>query len=240
MLIVLVYHRVSRSRAKDLCQNLRFAATQRGGRVMMAHTSITKWLFAFSTSLFLLLSAPGCIATRGWVTEQLNPLGDRVSTVETRLGQADTKVENALDRLDNLRLERRLVLNLKEGANFGFDTAVLTGGARKAIDGFLNWWKDGNDAIFVVAGHTDSSGSEDYNHELGQRRANAVARYLVTHKGIDPLRVVSVSYGEHAPLADNASLEGRRKNRRIEVRVYKEVVQSASPKLQLDLGRMSN
>jgi outer membrane protein OmpA-like peptidoglycan-associated protein len=214
--------------------------TRMGGHEIMSYTSITRWLFVLSPSVLLFLSAPGCIATRGWVTEQLNPLGNRVSTVETRLGQADTKVDNALDRLDNLRLERRFVLNLKEGVNFGFDKAVLTAEARKAIDGFLSGLKDGNDATFVITGHTDSSGSEGDNQELGQKRANSVARYLITHKGIDPLRVMSVSYGERAPLVDNASLQGRRKNRRIEVRVYKEVIHSASPKLQLDLGGMSN
>lgn len=211
-----------------------------GGNKMVTYTHVKRWLFVLSPSLLLFLIAPGCIATRGWVTEQLDPLGNRVSAVETRVGQADTKLGTALDRLDNLRLEKRFVLNLKDGVNFGFDHTGLTPEARRALDGFLKSVENGNDSILVIAGHTDSVGSEDYNHELGQKRANNVARYLITYKRIDPLRVRAVSYGENAPMADNTSLDGRRKNRRIEVLVYKEIVNSASPKLQLDLGQNSN
>ena len=178
--------------------------------------------------ILLLLGVQGCLATRGWVTEQMAPLEGRVSNVETRLSQTDAKADQALDRLDHLRLERRFVLNLKEGANFPFNSDSLTPETRSQIDGFLSDLKETDDAIFLVAGHTDNVGSEAYNYELGQKRAASVARYLIAHKRLDPLRVTAVSYGKSAPIADNATREGRRKNRRIEILVYKEAITASS------------
>ena len=178
--------------------------------------------------ILLLLGVQGCLATRGWVTEQMAPLEGRVSNVETRLGQTEAKADQALDRLDHLRLERRFVLNLKEGANFPFNSDSLTPETRSQIDAFLSDLKETDDAIFLVAGHTDNLGSEAYNYELGQKRAASVARYLIAHKRLDPLRVTAVSYGKSAPIADNATREGRRKNRRIEILVYKEAITASS------------
>jgi outer membrane protein OmpA-like peptidoglycan-associated protein len=178
-------------------------------------------------SVPVVLGLQGCLATRGWVTEQMIPLSDRVSAVETRLGQTEAKADEALARLDNLRLEKRFVLDLKEGANFSMNSGALTADAKSQIDGFLSDLKETDDAIFLVAGHTDSMGPESYNYELGQKRAASVARYIMNHRGIDPLRVTTVSYGEDSPLAENTSAEGRRKNRRVEILVYKEAITSA-------------
>jgi peptidoglycan-associated lipoprotein len=207
----------------------------------------------------------GCLATRNWVKEQVDPVSGRVSQTENRLGQAegqigkldgrmgaaegkiesvegkltsldgkltavDGKAERALQTLGNLKFERRLVIDMKDGANFGFNSAVLPPQARKEIDGFLSDLKGdlagGENAVFLVTGHTDNAGSEDYNYELGRRRADTVSRYLVTQKKMDPLRVVTVSYGENAPATENNSRDGRAKNRRVEILVYREAINS--------------
>ncbi|HEX2230094.1 MAG TPA: OmpA family protein [Candidatus Binatia bacterium] len=207
----------------------------------------------------------GCLATRNWVREQVDPVTGRVSQTENRLNETegqigkldgrigaaegkigavenkvtgldrrltdvDGKAERALQTLGNLKFERRLVIDMKEGANFGFNSAVLPPQARKEIDGFLSDLKGdlagGENAVFLVAGHTDNAGPEDYNYELGRRRADTVSRYLVTQKKMDPLRVVTVSYGENAPVAENNSRDGRAKNRRVEILVYREAISS--------------
>ena len=69
-----------------------------------------------------------------------------------------------------------------------------------------------------VAGFTDSVGPEDENQALSERRAASVARYLA-ERGIEASRVVSVGFGEAEPVADNATPEGRSRNRRIEFSV---------------------
>jgi outer membrane protein OmpA-like peptidoglycan-associated protein len=186
------------------------------------------------------------VAPRDGVNEQISPLagrvsntegqldqvGNRLSGAEGRIGQIDAKAEKALSSLGNLRLERRFVLDLREGANFAFNSASLTDRAKKEIDAFFSDLKgdveEMHSAVFLVAGHTDSVGSEDYNYELGKKRAESVARYLIAQKKTDPIRVFAVSYGKSAPLADNASREGRSKNRRVEILVYREGISSAS------------
>lgn len=68
----------------------------------------------------------------------------------------------------------------------------------------------------VVEGHTDNVGNADYNLGLSKRRAEAVVNYLVANYGIDRSRLSAAGYGMSRPLADNASDEGRQKNRRVE------------------------
>lgn len=205
-----------------------------------------------------LLLAQGCIATRDWVKEQMDPVSNRVSQSESRLtqsenqigtmgnrisgvegklgqfegrlGQVDAKAEKALNAISNLRLERRFVIDLKEGANFAFGSSNLPNQAQKEIDGFLSDLKGdpsgAGNTVFVVAGHTDNVGTDDINYELGKRRADAVSRYLITQKKMDPLKVMSVSYGESAPLTENNNAQNRAKNRRVEILVYREGITS--------------
>jgi outer membrane protein OmpA-like peptidoglycan-associated protein len=205
-----------------------------------------------------LLLAQGCIATRDWVKEQMDPVSNRVSQSESRLtqsenqigtmgnrisgvegklgqfegrlGQVDAKADKALNAISNLRLERRFVIDLKEGANFAFGSSNLPNQAQKEIDGFLSDLKGdpsgAGNTVFVVAGHTDNVGTDDINYELGKRRADVVSRYLITQKKMDPLKVMSVSYGESAPLTENNNAQNRAKNRRVEILVYREGITS--------------
>jgi outer membrane protein OmpA-like peptidoglycan-associated protein len=163
------------------------------------------------------------------VEGKLGQFEGRLGQFEGRLGQVDAKTDKALNTLANLRLERRFVIDMKEGANFAFNSTALPAQAQKEIDGFLSDLKGdaaGADTIFLVAGHTDNVGAEDVNYELGKKRADAVSRYLITQKKMDPLKVVSVSYGESAPLQDNSTGQGRAKNRRVEILVYRDGITS--------------
>ncbi|MBI2962293.1 MAG: OmpA family protein [Deltaproteobacteria bacterium] len=180
------------------------------------------------------LALQGCVATRNWVREQLDVVNGRIDGTERRLGEVDGKADRALAGLQNLQLERKLVLDMKEGAVFSTASATLTRHAKTEIDRFLKELDEsaGGAAgaaaarVFVVAGHTDSTGPEDFNYELGQRRASRVAAYLVGEKGMEPLGVHVVSYGATKPLADNKTRNGRLRNRRIEILVYQERVAS--------------
>ena len=68
----------------------------------------------------------------------------------------------------------------------------------------------------VVAGYTDSKGTEAYNQKLSEQRAKAVASYL-TGKGITAIRFETVGFGEKNPIADNSTEQGRSQNRRVEL-----------------------
>jgi outer membrane protein OmpA-like peptidoglycan-associated protein len=70
----------------------------------------------------------------------------------------------------------------------------------------------------LIVGHTDSVGSEDYNMTLSKNRANAVTNYLVG-KGLSSGRFTTNWFGETQPMHDNATAEGRAKNRRVNVAI---------------------
>ncbi len=219
-----------------------------------------KYLLATGLTGSLLLTQ-GCLATRDWVQEQMDPLAGRVSQTEGRLnqaegqigslggrmsgvegrhgqfegrlGQVDAKADRALSAIGNLRLERKLVIDMKDGANFAFNSANLPQEAQREIDSFLSDFKGdssaGDGMVFMVAGHTDNVGTDDYNYELGKKRAEAVSRYLIIKKKVDPMRVVPVSYGKSAPVESNSTVQGRAKNRRVEILVYRDGITSEAP-----------
>lgn len=72
------------------------------------------------------------------------------------------------------------------------------------------------DTTAVIEGHTDEVGTDEYNMQLSQRRANSVVEYLVEYSGIDRSRLKAVGYGKTRPVADNSTEEGKRQNRRID------------------------
>ena len=72
-----------------------------------------------------------------------------------------------------------------------------------------------------ISGHTDSSGGAAYNQALSERRAQAVANYLVEKGKISSSRVKAVGYGKRRPVASNATEEGRQQNRRVEIDILK-------------------
>ncbi|MHA6263650.1 OmpA family protein [Arenibacterium sp. CAU 1754] len=95
---------------------------------------------------------------------------------------------------------------------FAFDSAVLDTAAQQALDQQANWIRQFPEVRFRVYGHTDKVGSNAYNRNLGQRRANAVVRYL-SQRGISRRRLEAlVSYGETRPVIDTPNRE--RRNRR--------------------------
>ena len=82
------------------------------------------------------------------------------------------------------------------------------------IAGILTIYKDAN---VQVEGHTDNVGGEEYNQKLSEKRAENVMQFLVSPGGIAAARLTSVGYGFSKPLADNATKEGRQKNRRVDL-----------------------
>src|SRR4029450_2949849 len=127
----------------------------------------------FSVLLLALpvLFLQGCLATQDWVREQLTPTESRVGTLEGqlkqmsthpsatenrlasaegRIGQVDAKVDEvsnkadkALNSVANLRLERKLILDLKDGAFYASNSTVLTAAGKHQIHGFLRGLKGG-------------------------------------------------------------------------------------------------
>lgn len=97
---------------------------------------------------------------------------------------------------------------------FALDSADLTAAGKATLDEMAGNLARLKFISGTVTGHTDSTGSDTYNQSLSERRAKTVARYL-EGKGIAVGRLTTSGAGESKPIADNATKEGRAKNRRV-------------------------
>lgn len=109
-------------------------------------------------------------------------------------------------------------INLVMPGNITFDTngSELKADFYNVLDSVAIVLDEYEKTIIVVSGHTDSRGSDSYNQQLSERRANSVSSYLKTRK-ITPERIETMGLGEAYPVADNATDAGRAQNRRVEL-----------------------
>jgi len=111
-----------------------------------------------------------------------------------------------------------ILVNLPEGVTFDVGSYTLKPQFRATLDKVAESLKQYPDSLIDVYGHTDSTGSDAFNQTLSDNRARTVASYL-TMQGISSARIRSQGLGESMPVADNATEEGRRKNRRVEIKI---------------------
>lgn len=107
------------------------------------------------------------------------------------------------------------VASIKMMVNFGFDSTEVEEKYFNDLNELAEFLKRFEDVYVDIEGHTDSTGAEDYNQQLSQRRAQAVVDVLVNQHGIAPQRLEAKGFGESQPVADNGSAEGRAENRRV-------------------------
>lgn len=120
----------------------------------------------------------------------------------------------------NIKFEPGKVYTLKN-VNFETSKANLTPNSYTALNDLVGALKDNPAMTIEIAGHTDNIGTDETNLILSQDRANAVMKYLVT-KGISQTRLTAKGYGASQPIASNDTEEGRKQNRRTEVRIIKQ------------------
>jgi len=102
---------------------------------------------------------------------------------------------------------------------FDFDRSVVKPEGQAALNQLAAKLQTVTVEVVVVVGHTDSVGTDLYNLKLGQRRAEAVKKYLAS-QGVESARVYTDSKGESQPIASNQTAQGRSENRRVVVEVY--------------------
>jgi len=97
---------------------------------------------------------------------------------------------------------------------FKHGNAELTKDAQAELDKLIAYLNQDGDLSIRIEGHTDNSGTPSFNQVLAMDRAISVKNYLIS-KGIDPTRLIAVGYGASRPIADNGTVEGAQKNRRV-------------------------
>jgi OmpA-OmpF porin, OOP family len=103
---------------------------------------------------------------------------------------------------------------------FNTNSAVLTPEFKQALDELARKTATAKGYVIEITGHADSTGNVNRNRQLSQQRADAVVRYLQENHDIPLRRIVTpFGYGQLRPAADNTTAEGRRQNRRVEVKI---------------------
>ena len=125
---------------------------------------------------------------------------------------------NQVANLDNYRPV------VETTVHFGFDKADLTKKAKDALDKLAAEIPNTKGYIIALEGNTDSTGPEDYNYQLSQRRARAVIQYLAAQHQVPAHKIYLIGLGEDKPAAKNSSTEGRAENRRVEVRLMTNII----------------
>jgi len=145
-------------------------------------------------------------------------------TAGALIGQRmDDKAETLDDQLEGGTVERvgeGILVTFESGILFDFDSATLRTEARANLGELADALaEEEGDYELLVAGHTDSVGTESYNQSLSERRAEAAANFLVT-RGLPPSRLRRVGLGETEPVVENDTETGRQQNRRVEVAIF--------------------
>jgi outer membrane protein OmpA-like peptidoglycan-associated protein len=152
-------------------------------------------------------------------TEGLNSVKSDVQNADQHAAQAQTAAERAANSVSTLdekfRSRNQYDTSEEKSVQFKFNSATLDKKYTDVLDDIANALMQNPDAIVVLEGRTDSTGTKDYNVKLGDRRIEAVRHYLVVEKGVPVYKIHEISFGAEKPVAENNSPSGREKNRAV-------------------------
>ncbi|EIJ42963.1 outer membrane protein/peptidoglycan-associated (lipo)protein [Beggiatoa alba B18LD] len=123
--------------------------------------------------------------------------------------------QSNFEALNPRKTDKGLLLVL-ESVYFMADGTALTPEASRVLDALADTIKNSPDSNIAIDGYTDSSGNATYNLWLSKQRAEQVKQALV-QRGIEATRITTEGFGQASPIANNATPEGRQKNRRVEI-----------------------
>jgi outer membrane protein OmpA-like peptidoglycan-associated protein len=148
-------------------------------------------------------------------TDPLNKDTDRGSVDD---GTEVRRGTNPLDADDDImKIGKPVIL---KGITFDFNSAAIKLSSEETLSEALRTLRENPEIVIEISGHADEIGSEEYNIELSQKRADAVKEWL-TLRGIDKSRITAKGYGKKLPVAPNDTPKNRKLNRRIEFKRIK-------------------
>lgn len=145
-------------------------------------------------------------------TTSVNGLRTDVTGVRTA-GETTNRNLNTLDQ--NFKNRNNYSMSTQKSVLFKFDSDKLTDEGKAALDEVATTVMGNPDAILVLEGHTDNTGDKTYNIRLGERRIEAVRRYLAVEKSVPVYKIQDISFGADKPIAPNDSKQGREQNRAV-------------------------
>jgi len=155
------------------------------------------------------------------VSSQVEDLQQKQTQTDVKLEQLSQSAQEALKRAQEAGVlaKGKVVFEQsfsEDRIKFKLDSYELDDAARAALDEFAGRVTALTDQYFIeIQGHTDDTGGERYNEELGQDRADSVRRYLSRQHKLPLARMSTISYGDTLPLESNKTRAGRSANRRV-------------------------
>jgi outer membrane protein OmpA-like peptidoglycan-associated protein len=140
------------------------------------------------------------------------------TAVGVYMDRQESKLRSQLQRsgVSVTRQGDNIILNMPGNVTFDVDSADINARFYEVLDAVALTINEFDKTYVDITGHTDSTGSDAYNLELSQRRADSVAQYLVSRK-VDSRRIFAEGRGEQYPIASNNTEVGRAQNRRVEI-----------------------
>ncbi|WP_417776202.1 OmpA family protein [Stutzerimonas xanthomarina] len=141
----------------------------------------------------------------------------RLESREEMLKRQQEEIRQLQQDLQAKQTERGTLVTFGD-VLFDLDKADLKPAGMRDVQKLADFLQENPDRKLVIEGYTDSTGSDSYNQQLSERRAEAVYRALI-HAGVDAQRMQTVGYGEQYPVASNNTPASRAMNRRVEVTI---------------------
>ncbi|MBL4712770.1 MAG: OmpA family protein [Gammaproteobacteria bacterium] len=158
-----------------------------------------------------------CLRTVYWTEkESLDSCEGRTAKIAVKPAVAEKKVVAPAEA--KAATPQLTKLSLASGATFALGGSTLSAEGKAAVVELMNQFKGETVDTVVIEGYTDDRGAASFNQQLSEKRAEAVKAELVAN-GANPDKITTIGYGESNPVADNATREGRAKNRRVEITV---------------------
>lgn len=149
-------------------------------------------------------------------TQGINSLKSDVNGVSSKVDQTNSSVSTLDKKFQN---RNNFQMSTQKAVLFKFDSADIKKADKSPLDEAAALIAQNPDAIIVLEGHTDNVGNAEYNMKLGERRVDAVRRYLAIDKSVPVYKIEQVSFGAEKPLAPNNSKDGREQNRSVNITV---------------------
>jgi outer membrane protein OmpA-like peptidoglycan-associated protein len=146
------------------------------------------------------------------VKGDINNVDQKAATAQSSADKASQGVNTLDEKFQNRNLYS---VATEKAVLFKFDSAKLDTKFQPDLEEIVTTLQKNPDAVVVLEGRTDAKGDTDYNVKLGERRVDAVKRYLAVEQGIPIYRMHEISFGSAKPIAENKTREGREKNRAV-------------------------
>jgi outer membrane protein OmpA-like peptidoglycan-associated protein len=158
-------------------------------------------------------------------TTGINGVRTDVTGVRTT---ADTTNRNLTALDQKFQNRNNYSMSTQKNVLFKFDSATLTDEGKAALDEVAAAVTGSPDSILVLEGHTDNTGDKTYNIRLGERRIEAVKRYLAVDKGVPVYKIEEISFGAEKPIVPNDTKQNREQNRAVTLSVMMPAAGGAS------------